>query len=320
MMFNTRRGGVTSIGYGAFQDCAQLIDVVIPSSVVEIAEDAFAIEIRNSSYSWRDVYYFGAKTQWDAVAGNQIPYSTTHYITNNGVCGENLIWALDSASKLTILGTGAMSNYITSTSTNGSSVSAPWSKLTYSSVSIKRGVTTIGSSAFAYSKATSFSLPDTLESINSDAFAFNSKLSSISLPEGITLLEANAFEWCTNLRSVYISEGITQIKSGTFNECQNLSSVTIPKSVTTIAWGAFKSCDNLSTVTYMGSESQWKRISIDSSNTCLGKAKKSYFILAEGVFGAESDNLYWEVDNGGTLTISGTGRMENFRATIGFIS
>ena len=52
--------------------------------------------------------------------------------------------------------------------------------------------------------------------------------------------------------------------------------MTIPDSVTSIGIGAFQECKSLTDVYYTGSEEQWKKIGIDSSNTYLTNATIHY--------------------------------------------
>ncbi|WP_322204081.1 leucine-rich repeat protein [Acutalibacter intestini] len=58
--------GVTRIEWSAFNDCSNLTTVFLPESLTQIGVDAFS----NCS-NLIDVYYGGAKDQWDAVAKDQ---------------------------------------------------------------------------------------------------------------------------------------------------------------------------------------------------------------------------------------------------------
>ena len=84
----------------------------------------------------------------------------------SGSCGTNVKYSLDtSTGLLSITGTGAMTNY--------SSSSAPWySKSDYiKSVEIADGVTSIGNYAFYYCNSlTSVTIPNGVTSIGNSAF------------------------------------------------------------------------------------------------------------------------------------------------------
>ena len=71
--------------------------------------------------------------------------STSTLFAVSGTCGDNLTWNLTGNGVLTISGTGAMSNY-----TSSSPSRAPWysNRSSIKSVVIEEGVTSIGEYAF----------------------------------------------------------------------------------------------------------------------------------------------------------------------------
>ena len=76
-----------------------------------------------------------------------------------------------------------------------------------------------------------------------------------------------------NIKAVEISDGVTSIGSYAFQECSSLQSITIPDSVTSIGNDAFDECAKLTTVNYLGTLTEWKKISIGSYNTALTKSQ-----------------------------------------------
>ena len=76
----------------------------------------------------------------------------------------------------------------------------------------------------------------------------------------------------------------------------------------TIGSSAFEGCSNLKDVYYCGTEDEWKAIDIGEKNDSLRDAKIHY-VSAAGTCG---EKLNWMIFDGGTLTISGTGDMDNY--------
>ena len=102
-----------------------------------------------------------------------------------------------------------------------------------------------------------------------------------------------------SIKNVVIEAGVTSIGKDAFVYCDNITSVTIPASVTSIGEGAFRLCNKLSTVNYGGNADKWNAISIADGNTNLTGANINYA------------GITWTYNNG-TLTISGTGDVEDY--------
>lgn len=101
-------------------------------------------------------------------------------------------------------------------------------------------VTTLEKNAFAGCTALkSVVLPSSLTTIRSRAFD-STGLTSIELPAGITIIEGSTFYRCDNLETVIINEGVESIGSCAFLNCRNLTNIEIPDTVTTIGDGAFQ--------------------------------------------------------------------------------
>ena len=159
----------------------------------------------------------------------------------SGTCGTNLTWEMNlTNSTLTILGSGAMTDY-----TGSSPSRAPW--YSYSNkiktVVISDSATNIGD--YAFDDCVSFisvTIPNSVTSIGEAAFRDCSALTSIIIPNGITSIRGGAFLGCHSLTSITIPNSVTTIEGGTFYGCYSLTSITIPNSITSIGNTAFFCC------------------------------------------------------------------------------
>jgi hypothetical protein len=203
-------------------------------------------------------------------------------VVASGLCGDNLVWVLDSDGVLTISGEGEMADY------DFWGGVAPWYSYReeITEAVIEKGVTSIGECTFFRCTAlVSVTIPDSVTFIDESAFLRCTALTSIAIPDSVTRIDIDAFSNCTSLTDVYITdlaawckisfgnpvsnpmvngarlwlngelvsalvipEGVTSIGSSAFSGCTSLTSVVIPGSVDSIGQSAFDSCTNLSSV------------------------------------------------------------------------
>ena len=137
-------------------------------------------------------------------------------------------------------------------------------------------------------------------------------IEKIVIGSGVTSIGNYAFEECHGISSVTIGKDVKSIGEGAFSTLNGgPDSITIPVSVTSIGGEAFFGW-SLKTVNYGGTVNQWKAMNTDDGNYSLAAAKIKCAdgnILPHGICG---DNLTWEIDDNGTLTISGTGTMYDY--------
>lgn len=103
--------------------------------------------------------------------------------------------------------------------------------------------------AFAFSEIESITLPDTVQTIQDQAFMSCSNLHTISLGKSVTVIGAEAFKNCTRLKNIQLPSGLQNIGTYAFFECKSLKEITIPKTVTEMGISAFYS-SSLSSLTF----------------------------------------------------------------------
>jgi len=86
----------------------------------------------------------------------------------------------------------------------------------------------------------SYSIPESVEWIGGDAFAYNSYLTSIYMPNSVTYMSFSTFSNCTRLNSIRLSENIKLISTSAFEKCESLPFLNIPASVNEFAEHVFR--------------------------------------------------------------------------------
>ena len=187
-------------------------------------------------------------------------------------------------------------------------------------ITVPSGVSAIGDYAFAGCTAIgSVSIPSSVTTLGAYAFSGCTALDSVNLPSSVTAIGANAFENCTELNYIALPYGVTEIGDGAFSG-SGLSAATIPATVTAIGDGAFDNCENLTVVNFAGTLAQWNAIETGENTGALATAAiycsdGNANVPAAVHSGTCGDNVKWTLDNNGTLTIYGTGAMDDFTYT-----
>ena len=82
-------------------------------------------------------------------------------------------------------------------------------------------------------------IPGTVKKIAHDAFA-GSNVHKVRIPESVTTIEDNAFTQCKELREIFIPKTVTSIGVGAFGGCQNLTVMTFYGDVPSQSKDVFK--------------------------------------------------------------------------------
>ena len=317
--YNLKR--VECVGSDAFKNRTDVASVIIPEGYEEISIGAFqgsSIEtLRIPESLWMIYSLAFANTQ---VKNVYIPslnkwlglyFSSGHANPLNGG-GAKLYANNELITRLTI------PEGVTQIKAN-----AFYGYKNLTSLTIPEGVTSIGENALAYTGITSAHIPSTA-SVGSGAFsnsslttvtfaegskiteipsrAFqNTHITSIKLPSTVTQIKANAFEGCSKLPSIYLPEGVERIEGSAFKDCSVLKVIVIPATLKNVEAAAFSGA-GIQTVYYKGSKSDWKKITIDSTdNGALSDTKRLYYSETHpGIF--NNPENYWYYDGKGIPT------------------
>jgi len=202
---------LTSIGFCAFLNCANLKSVYIPSGVTSIGTWAF----------------FGCA----GLTSITIPARVSSM-------GDESFKGCDSLASVTLEeGVTCIGAYAFDSCVNLTKVTIPST------------VTSIGDGAFTHCKSlTNITIPDSVTSLGSTVFSSCTSLGSIIIPAGVPSIGYDAFANCTSLNTVKISEGVKSIGGYAFSNCTSLWYIEIPEGITSIGFRAFLDCDKISTV------------------------------------------------------------------------
>ena len=191
-------------------------------------------------------------------------------------------------------------------------------------VEFPEGLTSIGQYAFlSCVKLSEAELPDSLTSIGSAAFA-QSGLQSVTIPENVKEIGDQAFLNCTALNKLRLETGqLPQVNARTFSGCTGLQSVEIAKTVKSLdssVFAAISSGTDLGNITL--SAEPGTEFAFTGENVTVGgvrllsgftyTANESGALIQGEAGGSCGDNVHWTLDAEGTLTITGSGGMNDY--------
>ena len=203
---------LTTIRYGAFQNCTALKQITLPESMTFIEGGAF----QNCS----------------ALSSILVPQNVT-YLGASAVSGCTSLTSATLPQAITRISSGLFENCSSLTTVQASSA-----------------LTSIGSRAFAETSAlSSFTFPQTLTAVGAESFT-GSGIVTANLPQSVTYLGAGAFADCTKLVYAQVPAAIQAIRERTFRNCTELKNVSIPEGIRYIGAAAFQNDVSLQTVDF----------------------------------------------------------------------
>jgi len=266
----------------AFENCTSLKSVTIPKSAAGVAENAF-----DGCDSLEKIFYGGSLEDWenlykgannDALANATVfPYSCW-----GEQIGDNAYFVADAFGQTgRIIGSGDTWNYL-----GGAS---PTALKPVQEVIVDEGITCIGECLF----------------YDCDV------LNTVTLPSTLQTINYSAFEKCDGIESIVIPDNTYLISDFAFYECTKLKRVFLGSELEAINYGAFSSCESLEKVYYYDSKDVFdSKVFVDSNNYSFDDAT---FIPLSGACGP--CHAYMFEPETGTLSIFGSGEMDNFTST-----
>jgi len=140
-------------------------------------------------------------------------------VEEQGDCGDDATYVLDSDGVLTISGTGNV-----------------YSQMFMSKDSIKKVV-----------------IEDGIEAIGSMCFYNCPEIEEVIIPSSCWYIYSEAFYKCEKLESLTLSEGVFEIHESAFKDCTSLTSLELPESIDSLGKEAFMGCTSLRTLVVPGS-------------------------------------------------------------------
>ena len=242
---------VTNIGWDAFLDCTSLSDIVIGNGVTYIGRNPFA-----------NTAYYNDESNWDngiLYIGNYLISAksdiTGDVVIKEGtrVIAEEALRNCDSLTSITIPESVTTLCDLFYGDTALTKIEVSSKNKSYSSLDgalFNKDKTELLWYPTGKNDPT-YSIPDSVTSIETWAFSDCTSLTSITIPNSVTSIDYGAFSGCTSLNNITIPDSVTSIGDGAFSGCTSLNNITIPDSVTSIGDGAFWG------TAYYNDESNW---------------------------------------------------------------
>ena len=227
---------VDTIADKAFENCANLISVIIPESIANIGAFAFSncqslaiyCEISIKPEGWNINWNsFECPIIWDCNHNN-VADDGYEYIVYNG-----LRYAIkDNIAKITRQSKNISGKIVLNDNIIHNDKSIP--------------VTAIGESAFSgCDDVTDIVLSSQILNIEEKAFIDCYSLKSISFNEGLESIAAFAFDGCKFLNNIQLPKSLLSIGKYAFNDCYSLGSLIIPINVQNLGDYVFNNCKDI---------------------------------------------------------------------------
>ncbi len=121
---------------------------------------------------------------------------------------------------------------------------------------LNNNVKTIGTYTFLNcTSLSSITLPDSIETIKSNAFELCSSLEKMVIPQNTKIIEDSAFKNCSKLSELTLNDKLEKIGSNVFESCYNLTgTIVFPKTIKEIGKESFANNFNIERMIFQNIE------------------------------------------------------------------
>lgn len=307
--------GVTKIDYGAFVACNKLQSVQIPDSVRFIGESAFGLcDSLKEVYIPADVEEIGegAFRDCSTLTAIRVSPDNAHYASDD----QGVLFTKNKSELIRYPGGNTRGVYTVPDTVTTIWDNAFQSCRYLSRVTISSGVKNIGSTVFDQCHRLTQIQVDEENPYFADGgqgILFDKNLTTVlqyptgrketeyTVPAGVSRIAEKAFHYNGSIQKVIIPDSVTAIGDSAFAVCRQLKYVEIHGMHMDFGKSVFEGTNaNLAIYAKRGSDAQ----------TYASMEKYSFYAM--DTLSPCGDSAFWRLDEDGTLTISGTGEMQDY--------
>lgn len=198
------RSSFVEIAPAAFNGCAKLTALTIPSTISNIGEMAFV-----GCDKLKSIYVNAANKNYSSFDGMLFNKDRTTLVC----CPGGKTTGLEIPQSVTEIGCGAF-----------------YGCTSLTSITLPGSVSTIGEFAFAHTALTRLLVPENVKTIKDSAFFSCTELSDVTLSKGVATVGSMAFADCKKIKSIFVPNTVTSIGSCAFGTYADKDSEGIPVS------------------------------------------------------------------------------------------